>query len=40
MSALIEGTGITQAFLKSALAEVTPREQRGIIDKLDSIYLN
>ncbi|MCA8914605.1 MAG: hypothetical protein KDB90_04265 [Planctomycetes bacterium] len=40
MSVLIEGTGITPAFVQSALEEVTPREQRGIIDKLDSIYLN
>ena len=40
MSALIEGTGITQAFVKKALAEVAPSEVRGILDKLDSIYLN
>ena len=39
MKALIEGTGITQAFVDKALGEVAPN-MRGLFDKLDSIYLN
>ncbi|MCB9894386.1 MAG: hypothetical protein H6839_08050 [Planctomycetes bacterium] len=40
MNVLIEGTGITPAFVNAALETVTPTGQRGVIDKLDSIYLN
>lgn len=40
MPALIEGTGITQTYVEQALKDAGQTKRPGVLEKLDSIFLN